>query len=105
MAKQKLSKTEKELLTLLNTAWKLVKSKPNYKEFNMKIPCGKELLELERHYPKLGLASNVPGGIGISTLSIIATVTDVFCGKRLAAIIAEANDDEPEGSIIGWTFV
>lgn len=102
----RLSKKEKELLTLVNSAWKLTKSKPLYKKFDVKVPCTEELLELVYENPKLRLAPNVPGGVGISALSIIYTITKILCGRRLLAIIEDGADaDVPEGTIIGWTFV
>lgn len=44
-----------------------------------------KLLEFEKKYPKTGIGMH-DNKYGISTLSIIATITDICVGKRLAFI-------------------
>ena len=104
---------EDELIKLLNETWALIPLKPKYNDFNVTIPFGeycKALEVLEQANQKLGLSDfrpyPDPGPVpekfqvlGISTLSLIATITDVLCSRRLAAII------EDDGTISGWTFV
>ena len=107
---------EDELLTLLNQAWALIPLKPKYNDFNSKAPFGEAipvLEELEKSNPKLGLADFEPYPLeegrkpfegllrpveGITVLSLIATITDVLCNRRLAAEISE------DGTITGWTW-
>lgn len=67
----------------------------DYSKFNIHLK-GEEvsLLSLEQQYPQLGL-TYIDGKACVSTLSIIATITDILIGKRLSFKIDE------KGKIIG----
>lgn len=85
--------------TLINILNKMIKlCEPiKYKDFN-KILIAKnagKLRKYEREYPVVGLARSKEDDEGISTLSIIATITDILIEERLAFDI---NDN---GFIIG----
>ena len=80
-----------------------------YDDFNkfIKAKDSKELVRLESKYPEIGICSNrikleeeTDDDIewGITTLSLISTITDTICGKRLAFNI----DDN--GIITGATW-
>ena len=71
-----------------------------YGEFNKKIKAldtGVGLSALEEKNPEVGLANihvdNRPV-VGISTLSIIATITDILCGDRLTFLVDDDDDDD-----------
>jgi hypothetical protein len=96
------------LIILLNKTWVCL-TPVRYIDFNEKfsIPkdCdkGQELLALERNNPKLGLATIYPQqvkypDVGVGIMSLMATITDVLCDKRLAAEV----DDR--GFITGWSW-
>lgn len=102
---------EEELVKLLNEAWALLDPKPKYDDFNFKLSCGNnvEALEkLEKERNILGLSTHTSHAEqmqdrewvtkGMSTLSLIATITDGLIGKRLAAIV------EDDGTISGWCW-
>jgi len=58
-----------------------------YEDFNTLYPAGdkkEELRKLEKEYPELGLARYDTENEGVSVISLLATVTDIFCGKRFA---------------------
>lgn len=67
-----------------------------YDEFNIIIKAKNigDLIDYEEEYPEVGISSK-----GISTLSIIATITDILCDERLGFIF---NIDT--GIIEGVTF-
>lgn len=71
----------------------------NYNEINMNLnPIDeKDLLELEKQHPEVGLKylDEEKSKIGSSMIAIMATVTDVLVGKRLAFIM------EDDGLITG----
>src|SRR3990167_2094737 len=94
--------------------WDLLKVKPKYSEFNLFLSCEdniENLENLEKDYPVIGLSDFKPffehGDIGrnrwvikgFSTISLIATITDALCGKRLGVKVEE------DGTISGWIFV
>ena len=87
---------EQKLLDVLNKAWGLLRENPNYDTFNQTLEAADPVTldELEAEFPQLGLT---PDG-ALTTLSILATVTDLLCGKRLAARV------EDDGSISGWVW-
>jgi hypothetical protein len=99
------------LLSLLNAAWQLVEPKPHYDAFNQRLAVRDiaALEALEGLHQQLGLANfgtfdeHLSGTEsrqigGLTTLSLLATVTDVLCGKRLAAMC------EDDGRIVGWDW-
>jgi len=93
------TEVEERLLKLLNKAWDCMPSRCLYKEFNISMSfedAYEKLKALERgDYPELGV---VEAKKGMTLLSLLATITDVLCGKRLAAQV----DDQ--GIITGWTW-
>ena len=105
---------EERLIAVLNEAWKLVEPKPKYDEINSKFTVKDiEMLEaIEKANPTLGLSDHEDftnqkaksgtmdwtGTKGLTWLSVLATVTDELCGKRLAAIV------EDDGTITGWCW-
>jgi len=96
---QDTTEAEERLLKVLNDAWACLPSRCLYKEFNTSMSWDdayEKLQVLEREdYPELGI---VEAKKGMTLLSLLATVTDVLCGKRLAAKV----DDD--GYITGWTW-
>jgi hypothetical protein len=97
---------ETRLVTLLNEAWATLDEKPTYGEFNrvFRSTAGYGALEaLEMIQPKLGITP-----VGMTTLSLIATITDVLCDRRLAAICEGDATDSPEEEakrkILSWEF-
>lgn len=64
-----------------------------YEEFNVFIPAKDGgLVEAEEKDDRIGVAVQKLGAgeqVGISTLSLIATLTDVMCKKRLAFTIED----------------
>lgn len=74
---------EDKLLEVLNKALK--NSDLNYKTFNkiINVKSEEDLIQLEKQEPKLGLTIR-DKKYCMSTLSLIATITDIFCDKRLA---------------------
>ena len=101
---------EEQLLDILNAAWAIIPEKPKYNDFNSKVPFGRAvhgLEALEQINPKLGVADFAPyptkltafGPVeGMTVLSLIATITDILCDRRLGAVI------EDDGTISGWTW-
>ena len=94
---------ERQLIKILNGM--IERCQPiKYQDFNIKIPALDEgLEEFEKEYPEVGLA-NIPGSVGnhklgITTISIIATITDVLTDKRLAVTI-----DDNDGTIVGFQW-
>lgn len=86
------------LIGLLNSAWACLDPKPRYVDFNARLSAKShaEIEALEAHNPLLGIGNDRESAL--TTLSIIATITDVLCGKRLAANV----DDN--GIITGWQW-
>ena len=77
-----------KLLDILNTVISLVEP-ITYKDFNRNLKCLNDetkikLRELETKHNELGLVGYDTKDEGISTLSLIATITDILCSKRLA---------------------
>lgn len=62
-----------------------------YPDFNHMIKAKdvNKLREYEEMNPKVGISGFKSGQEGISVLSIIATITDVLCDKRMAFNINE----------------
>jgi len=90
---------EEKLIRLLNEM--IQNSKPiKYSVFNKHmIAKNKEkLIQLEEINPEVGIARYDEEDMGISTLSIIATITDILCGKRLAFKL----DDEENIMGVQW---
>jgi hypothetical protein len=84
---------EKYLLEVLNSMLSCL-PEITYSEFNrMFIASDKlKLMEYEQKYNELGLTKsdeNNNDWDAVSTLSIIATITDILCGKRLAIVCDE----------------
>ena len=76
---------QRELLTIFNELLEVFPLK--YKELNKNFPAGckkDKLRELEKKNTKLGLSYTDTDREGFSVLSLLATITDVFCDKRLA---------------------
>ncbi|MFW6173111.1 MAG: hypothetical protein ACOC5T_05145 [Elusimicrobiota bacterium] len=74
-----------------------------YDEFNHIIPFGEDkylLRKIGKEYPELGIARYGTPEEGISTFSLLASITSVLIGKRLAVIIQEEG-----GPIIGFKMV
>ncbi len=86
---------EDELLSLLNDALKLYPLM-HYNDFNYKqIPISKsDVFLFEKKNPKLGITKNGE----LTIISLISTITDVLCNKRLSIILNE------EKYIIGFTW-
>lgn len=85
-----------ELLDTLNKMWELIpyENKPTYAEFNTVTPLNEnvgKLRTLEQNDPDIGIARFDSPLEGISTLSIIATITEKGFGDRLAV---DLEDDE-----------
>jgi len=96
---------------MLNDVWALIPVKPKYQDFNVQIPFGTNVPALEafeKKNPELGITDfGHAAGFGerdtrpiegMTTLSLIATITDVLAGKRLAAKV------EDDGTISGWCW-
>lgn len=87
-----------------------------YDEFNKKIEAidSNKLYEYEQINPEAGLlnmgVSDDPNAVkfGISTLSIIATITDILIGDRIAFCISDGKDEKegPKDTILGvqWFY-
>lgn len=89
-------------LNILNSYWSTIPSdqQPSYTNFNCVIPLGSNkdvLRNMEKNCEQIGIANYETLQEGISTLSFIATITDLLCGERLAAKIEN-------NKIIGWEF-
>lgn len=99
---------KKRLLDMLNKAIKELEPIP-VSSFNSYIYTGTSeksinLENIEKDYPELGIRKLTQFPVtgedcyGMSTLSIIATVTDVLCGARLAVNVNE------QGYIVGFSW-
>jgi hypothetical protein len=105
--KIKKEKEKKErLIQLFNELFKILDI--SYGEFNrvmwMETEEQKEKLKaLGKQYPELGIKCNGIIGdmrMGVSVVSLLATVTDILCGKRFAV-----RNEEGKGKITGCGFV
>lgn len=73
-----------ELITILNRI--IEQCEPlRYEDFN-KVIKGKDLEALEASNPKVGITFR-DGDCCVTTLSLIATITDYLCDKRLSFIV------------------
>jgi len=79
---------KQELIATLNTMLTLCEP-IKYDDFNkvMKAKDVKKLRDVETRNQKIGIANFDKENEGISTLSIIATITDVLCDERLTFVI------------------
>ncbi len=100
-----------EIEKTFNAYWKTIPEAnlPKYNEFNFIIPVGenKENLRiLESLNDKIGVANFDKPNEGITSLSLIATFSDLLCNKRFAAVL-EDDDSKAveERKIIGWKFI
>jgi hypothetical protein len=67
-----------------------------YNEFNRVFPANEfkdALRKVELKYPELGLARYETDEEGVTFVSILATITDILCRKRLAVIIPDEVED------------
>jgi len=101
---------ESYLVALLDSL--IVAKDFTYGEFNNVLPFGPDveaLREAEQQYPDLGIARYGTSEEGISTISLLATVSSVFCGKRLGVILQEDDEDIEtpldEKLILGFTLL
>lgn len=93
---------KQELIELLNKLFEILPM--TYEELNRIFPYTNskrrgKLRKLEKENVKLGLAAYDTPSEGVSTLSLIATITDVLCDARLGFIVAK------NGDIIGVRWV
>lgn len=93
-----MNKTEEKLLNIVNIMISLCEP-VKYKDFNCTIKAKDTSLlrKAEEENKEIGLANVDKENDGISTLSLIATITDVLIKKRLGFII-------DKGMITGVTF-
>jgi ribosomal protein L7/L12 len=102
-----LDRRAQELLDLLNA----LRSHPDFDSVYKSI--GQHLIfhfekeegeALEDRFPKLGL-KDVGGGLGVTVASLLATVTDVLCDKRLAFKQEPVDGgDAREGKTVGFQW-
>lgn len=88
---------KEEVLKLINQYWNTIPidRKPTVGSVNTAFFVYEnmpKLIKLEKQNNKIGI-----GDYGFTMLSFIATITDLLCGERLAAVVEE-------GKIIGWDF-
>jgi len=112
MAKLKLSDKEKYLLEVFNA---MLKSMPDitYGEFNRIFPSDdkkEELRKTELKYPELGLARYDTPSEGVSYVSLMATITDILCKKRLTVVVEKSHSNQTveeafNKKIIGFDFI
>ena len=92
-----LSLRELELLDVLNKMSKIIKI--SYTDLNKKLTFDRykimELLDLEKKNPKFGITREH----GISSLTLLATVTDYLTDKRLGVNLDDNN------VITGFSFI
>lgn len=83
----------KELLEVLNKAWNYLEEYPKYSEFNkiLKIK-NKALLRNDKDLIDFTVTSHED----LSVISIIATLTELGCGEKFAAVVSD------DGLITGW---
>jgi hypothetical protein len=98
-----------KVLDVLNGAWELLpyENRPTYEEFNSKVSfelCLDALLDYEKNNPALGLCGfnpDNPSVRGLSVLSILATITDIFTdGRYRFAVVIDT--DDPRKTIGGF---
>jgi hypothetical protein len=98
---RKASQRADYILGLLNNAWNCLIEYPHESDFNMTmegIPSARHSLKvLESVNKKLGITTTTQGG-EITILSLLATITDIFCDRRLAAMVNNS------GYIVGWMW-
>lgn len=94
-----------ELLDTLNEMFKLCEPVV-YKDFNKVIKAldVEKLRAYEKEHPKVGMARYGTPEEGISIMSIIATITDILVGKRLAFIVENKDPQFIKGQITGVTW-
>jgi hypothetical protein len=79
---------EDELLSVLNNMVQCCEPF-KYDDFNVKIlQNGDALMDAEKLDDRIGIA-NIKEKFGMSTFSLIATITDVLIGKRLAFMVED----------------
>lgn len=109
----KKTKLEEYLIKMLDS---IITAKDiTYGEFNNIISFdGDErdnLRQIKQEYPELGIAKYKTYDEGISTMSIMASITSVLIGKRLAVILGESElqdtdkDNDDDRLILGFTFI
>jgi hypothetical protein len=88
-----------DFLRVLNQYWDCLEEKPTLDKFNIKLSVTDRIIPLEKIYPQLGYGHppNEPAMLSISTLSLLASVTDLAYGKRLAATMVD-------GVVHGWQW-
>lgn len=94
-------------MSMLNS---MIRSKDiTYGEFNRLMPFGEHVQKLrdeEKKYPELGIARYETKEEGISTLTIIASITDVLIGKRLGVNLGGNRNIPIEDRVItGFSFI
>ena len=99
--KEQMQYREDSLIKVLN---ELLEIRPlTYKDLSLVFSVGEEnitkLRTLEKNNPKLGLARFDTSEEGFSVLSLIATITNYFCDKRLGVMVEE------DGIISRWLFI
>jgi hypothetical protein len=89
----------KELIDLLNKIISLCEP-VKYEDFNVRINAVNvdDLRKLEKENPKVGICKYDTPNEGVSTLSLVATITDVLINKRLSFVI----DDDGFISGVKW---
>jgi hypothetical protein len=90
----KQAEAQQKVLTIFNRLLRIIPV--TYDELNKKfLADGKEkdrLLELEKEFEELGLSEHPDSEKqGVSILSLLATITDAFCGKRLTFNLGDDN--------------
>ncbi|MFA5154369.1 MAG: hypothetical protein WC554_17615 [Clostridia bacterium] len=102
LAEEKDLKERKDrVIKILNDLFKLCQP-ITYGDFNKKIEAidSNKLYEYEQSNPEAGLLNMSSGEdpnslkFGISTLSIIATITDILVGDRIAFCISDGKDEK-----------
>lgn len=90
-----------EVVEVINKMFELCEP-VTYAEFNTLIKAKdiKNLQKFEKEHPEVGLVKQDKLE-GISTLSIIATITDILIGERLAFIVNTEDNDFIQGQIVG----
>lgn len=103
MIDQNIDNRDTKFLEILNLYWDTIphKSKPLYSDFNeiVGVDSNKNLLRyLEKQHREFGIANYDKENEGITTLTLLATITDLLIGKRLCACL---NDNK---QIVYWGF-
>ncbi len=98
-----------DVIDLLNQYWGTIpyENKPTYGMFNAIFPVKENTVKLrllEQSIPEYGIAKYDTEEEGITTLSFLATLTDLTTGKRLGAILEEKEGDNSEKKILGWQW-